>query len=122
MALRDDIRVLAQRSLAALDATLEYVAHSKAVWKHFQSSVDRGIQFTVRTEIVGSVIDQRELKRRAKRYIKDRLTPAVFQESVTLFESFLFDFLALWLTEYPQSLSARTLEFRRALEAADPAE
>lgn len=122
MALSDDICQLGQRSVAALDETMEYFTHSKAAWKLLLASIDQGAKFTVVTKGVGSQVNQEELKRRAKRYIKERLTPAAFQESVTYFESFLFDFLAFWVTEYPECLSAKQLDFRRVLEAADRAE
>jgi hypothetical protein len=48
------------------------------------------------------------------------VAPSTFIHLVSLFEDFFFfDFLQLWLTTYPGSLSERTLKFDAVLKAPD---
>ena len=47
---------------------------------------------------------------------------ATFQHFVSLFERFMFDFLRVWLTEHPHSLSGKELRFQTVLDAANKGE
>jgi hypothetical protein len=60
-----------------------------------------------------------ELESKVRGYVAEQLTEATFQQFIASLESFLFDFLRLWLLSYPQSLGARRVEFRDILAARD---
>lgn len=55
----------------------------------------------------------------ARDYVAGYLASATFQHFVTLFEQFVFDFIRVWLTEYPNSLAGKQLEFRNVVNAVD---
>lgn len=122
MALTDDINRLRADSLAALDASHNYYAHTKIAWRLVQQMVRQGHKVTIRNQATGSTIDENELPGLAQEYVTEYLASATFQHFVSLFEDFVFDFLRAWLIEYPGSLSGKQLQFRTVLESADKPE
>ena len=49
----------------------------------------------------------------------EQLAQATFQQFISIFENFFFDFLRLWLQAYPQNLFGKKLDFKAAWEAPD---
>lgn len=122
MALVDDIRRLREDSLAALDASHNYYAHTKSAWRLVQQLVRQGHRVTIRNQATGSTVDEHELPGLAQQYVTGYLASATFQHFASLFEDFVFGFLRAWLIEHPHSLSAKQLDFRTVLDSADKAD
>jgi hypothetical protein len=121
MGLADDIQALGDQSLAALDASHDYYAYSKRVWRILQRLVSQGREFTFRNMTTGKKVDERELAGLAQRYVTDYLPSFNFQHFVSLFEEFFFGLLGVWLAAYPESLSKKQLELSTVLDAPDKA-
>jgi hypothetical protein len=97
----------------------DYYASSKEAWKLVEREIFLGQSFTNRNPVTGSTIGPAELGPLIPGYVTKELTEATFQQFISIFESFFFDFLRLWLTAYPQSLFGKTVDFREIHEAAD---
>jgi hypothetical protein len=119
MDLAKEIRELAGRTQESLNSSHDYFVHTKRVWQLMRETVNEGRRFSFQNKLTGTDVDERELVARSRRYLKTYLRSATFQHFVALFEDFFFDFLRLWLTAYPGSLSKKTLEFSTVLKAAD---
>lgn len=120
--LADQINALRQDSLAALDASHDYYAHTTRAWRIIQKLAQRGHKITIRNRMTGTTVNERQLPRLGQNYVAHYLASAAFQHFVSLFEDFIFDFLRAWLIEYPGSLSDKQLEFRTVLECGDRTE
>jgi hypothetical protein len=121
MAMADEIRDLATRSLTALNAGHDYYAHTKTVWRLMQQAVKAGRTFVVRNMATGTVVNEEALLGLAQQYITEYQASFSFQHFVSLLEDWLFDLLRLWLLGYPNSLAKRAIEFSVVLDAADKA-
>lgn len=119
MALIDEITQLRDACLSSLDASHNYYAHTKSAWRLVQQMVRQGHKVTIRNQATGDTVDETDLSGLAQDYVTGYLASATFQHFVSLFERFVFDFLRVWLTEYPGSLSGNQLQFRTVLDAAD---
>lgn len=119
MSLIDEITQLRDDSISSLDASHDYYRHSRAVWRLAQQMVRDGRKIRIRNRVTGNTVNEAELSGLARDYIKIYLVSATFQHFVSLFERFVFDFLRVWLTDDPRSLSGKQLEFRTVLDAAD---
>ncbi len=122
MTLIDEITLLRNACLSSLDASHNYYAHTKGAWRLVQQMVWQGHKGTIRNQATGNTVDETELAGLAQEYVTGYLASATFQHFVSLFEQFAFDFLRIWLTEYPGALSENQLEFRNVLDAADKSE
>jgi len=119
MSLIEDIEKLRDDSVAALDASHNYFTHTKTAWRLVQQFVRQGRQITIRNQETGSVVRETDLPGLAQEYITGYLAEATFQHFVSLFEDFIGDFLRLWLNEFPESLSAKKLDFDVVLQCSD---
>jgi hypothetical protein len=119
MALAEQIRDLASRTLFALDASHDYYTYTKRVWRLLQQIVKEGRKFTFRNPTTGTRIDEQALLGRAQLYVTDYLRSSTFQHFVTLFEDFFFDLVRHWLAAYPGSLSKKQVEMGTILKAPD---
>ncbi len=119
MVLIDEITQLRDDSLSSLNASHDYYVHTKGVWRLAQQMFQQGRKFTIRNQATGNTVDEVELSTLVQGYVTGSLASATFQHFVSLFERFVFDLLSLWLTKYPDSLSANQLEFQTVLEAPD---
>lgn len=104
-------------SLLSLDASHNYYAHTKSAWRLVQQIVRRGHQVSIRNLATGHTVDETELPGLAQEYVTGYLMSATFQDFVSHFERFTFEFLRAWLTEYPGSMSGNELKFRTVLDA-----
>ena len=121
MALSDEVRALASRTLSALDASHDYYTYTKRVWRLLTEVVKEGRQFTFRNLTTGTTVDEKALLARAQLYVTEYLMSSTFQHFVSLFEDFFFDLLRCWLVAYPGSLSRKQVEFGTILKAPDMA-
>ena len=120
MALADDIRQLAEHSIAALTAIHNYYTHTKEMWRLLEPLVVKeGRKFTIRNMTTGVVVNEQDLLGLAQHYVTDYLASSTFQHFVSLFEDFLFNLLRLWLAAYPFRLSNKQIEFGMVLQAPD---
>lgn len=119
MSLIDEITSLRDDSLSSLDASHNYYAHTKNAWRIVQQLIRRGHQISIQNLETGNTVDETEIPEMAQKYVRGYLVSAAFQHFVSLFERFLSDFLSVWLTEYPESLSKHELKFRTVLDATD---
>ena len=106
-------------TLQALDASHNYYAHTKNAWRLVQQIVRRGHQVSIRNLATGHTVDETQLPGLAQNYVTGYLMSATFQDFVSQFERFVFEFLRAWLTEYPDSLSGNQLKFAIVLDASD---
>jgi hypothetical protein len=121
MALAEDIHELANRTLAALDASHDYYTYTKRVWRLLQQIVKEGRKFSFRNLTTGTRVDEQVLLGRAQLYVTDYLTSSTFQHFVSLFEDFFFGLLRHWLAAFPVSLSKKQVEMGAVLKAPDKA-
>lgn len=119
MALADDIHRLAAETRAAHARVLDYYYQSRTVWELIESDVKTGRLFTSQNAITGTVADQTEIIPRVPDYIDEYLTPATFQQLVTIFEAYFFDLLARWLAAHPGILFRKQVDLETVLSAAD---
>ncbi len=119
MALASDLRTLRDRAVAALGAAHDYYAHTIAAWDAFERFVAGGERFNHRNPATGTLTTETDLVARARSYVAIQLNQSTFQNFIAIFESFLFDFLRLWLTAYPHSLGFKKLDFKTVLDAPD---
>lgn len=119
MALIDELAQLRDKTLASLDASHDYFAHTAYAWRLVQQVVREGSEFTTRNQVTGSTIDQSELSGRAQEYVTVYSTSATFQHFVSLFENFVVGFFRAWLTAYPKRLENKQVQFGTILEATD---
>ncbi len=121
MALANDIQTLRDRAIADLTAAHDYYTDTKTAWDIVRQVIATGLTFAIQNLTTGTVTTQVELSGKARSYVAEQLTEATFQQFVTIFENFFFDLLRLWLVAHPKSLGAKTVEFRKILEAPDKA-
>lgn len=119
MPLAEDITALRDRVLADLNAAHDYYTDTKLAWKIVQRFVDAGGTFAIRNMTTGSVTTDKELSGKARGYVAEQLAEATFQQFITIFESYFFDLLRLWLSAYPGSLGSRMVTFEDVLAASD---
>ena len=119
MALADDLRTLRSRTIADLHAAHDYFTDTKLAWDIVQRAVESGGALSVQNKATGTVTTGADLVARAPGYIARHLTEATFQQFISIFESFFFDLLRLWLMAYPQSLIGKKVDFKVVLEAPD---
>src|SRR5438552_189779 len=119
MALADDIRELRDRALAELAAAHDYYTDTKMAWRIVRKVIQAGNKITIRNTTTGSVTRESQLAEKARDYVAGELAGATFQQFVSIFEDFFFDFLRLWLMAYPQSLGGKELQFKTVLDAPD---
>jgi hypothetical protein len=118
MALADDIQVLRDRALADLIAAHDYFIDTTVAWNLVKRFATKRA-FTIQNTTTGTKTSQTDLARKAGRYVKEQLAEATFQQFIAIFESFLFDFLRLWLTAYPRNLIGKKVDFKAILDAPD---
>ena len=116
-ALANDIRELANRTMAALDASHDYYTFTKRMWRLLQKVVAEGRTFSFRNRATGSKVSEQTLMGRAELYVADYLRSSTFQDFVSRFEDFFFQLLRLWLAAYPASLSRKNVEMATVLKA-----
>jgi hypothetical protein len=121
MALSDDVRSLADRSLVGLSSGHDFYVHTKLAWRVAGSVFAAGPRFTIRNKITGSLVDQDDLIRRGQDHATVYLRSFTFQYFVSQFEDFLFDLIGIWLTAHPQSLAGKSVPFGTVMEAPDKA-
>jgi len=119
MALKDDLRLLANRTHAALDQSHDYFTYTKRVWRLLEKDIKKGRTFTFRNPPTRTRMSEQALLAKAELYIASYLTSFSFQHFVSLFEDFFFGLLRLWLAAYPASLSRKQLDLGTVLKAAD---
>ena len=94
---------------------LDYYYQSRDVWELIDADTLTGRTFTSTNKVNGTTADQAAIVPRIPSYVDDYLTPAVFQQLITIFEAFFFDLLALWLTAHPGSLYRKPVELEAVL-------
>lgn len=119
MPLADDIRTLKARTLAALAAAHDYYADTKTAWEIVEEAVAGSLRPPRANPVTGTLMTHAALAAKADEYIAGPLAEATFQQFLSIFETFVFDLLRLWLLAYPQSLAAKKLDFRAVLDAPD---
>ncbi|MBI1918124.1 MAG: hypothetical protein HYS12_25820 [Planctomycetes bacterium] len=119
MALADEIRALRDRVLVDLNAAHDYYTDSTTAWDIVDDVVAAGRTFSVRNVTTGTVTTQADLRSKAPGYVAEQLSEATFQQFLSIFESFFFDLLRLWLLAYPQNLIGKKVDFKAVLDAPD---
>ncbi len=117
MTLAEKIVSLRQRTLTELRDAHDYYANTKAAWEYIVDDINAGGGLTIRNDLTGSNTGSAELAKKADGYVKVELAEATFQQFIAIFESFLFDFLRIWLAAYPQNLFGRKVDFRDIYES-----
>ncbi len=119
MSLGDDIRALRDRVLGDLNAAHDYFTDAQFAWFIVRKLVQDGTTFRVNNHATGTVTTHVDLPDKARRYMREQLTEATFQDFISIFENFFLDFLRLWLLAYPQSLGRKMVDLKSILEAPD---
>jgi hypothetical protein len=119
VALADDLRALQGRALTELDAAHDYYVETILAWDLAQEFIATGRTFVARNPATGTETSAPALVGKARAYISGQLAEATFQQFISIFESFFFDMLRLWLRAYPQSLGNKDVKFQAILDAPD---
>jgi len=119
MALAERIHEIHDEYLALLDERHDYYVYSKLAWRLIQQQEQRGLQLTFRNLETDHTIDGSDLSKLSQRYVTGYLASTTFQDFVSLFEQFIFDFLRIWLVKYPDSLREKEVAFGKVLDSAD---
>jgi len=119
MALVDEVIQLRTDSLNALDSAHDSFDHTKQAWRLVQQMVSQGHSVTMRNQATGATVTEKQLPGLAQRYVTGYLASATFQQFVSVFESFVFDLLRAWLTEYPAHLSGKQVPFQTVLDSPE---
>lgn len=119
MALSNDIRSLRDRALADLNSAHDYYTNTKIAWRLVHKVIAAGHTFTIRNTRTGTVTTQTELAAKSRGYVAEQLAEATFEQFISIFESFFFDFLTLWLKAYPKSLGSKKVDFKFILDLPD---
>lgn len=119
MTLADDIQTLRDRVLADLNGAHDYYTDTKIAWGIVREVVEAGNTFAVLNMMTGTVTTHADLAGKARGYVVEQLTEATFQQFLSIFENFFFDFLRLWLVAYPKSLMEKKVDFKDVLDAPD---
>jgi hypothetical protein len=119
MALASDIQALRDRSLADLNAAHDYYTDTKGAWDIVRRFIAAGNTLSIHNHMTGTTTTHVDLVGKLRGYVAEQLAEATFQQFITIFENFLFELLRLWLVAHPKSLGAKTVEFRRILDAPD---
>ena len=119
MALPDDIRSLRDQVLADLEAAHDYYTDTKIAWRVVQQVIAAGRIITTTNTTTQAITSHAELATKSRAYIRLQLAEATFQQFISIFESFYFDLLRLWLTAYPRNLGGKTIDFKTVLELPD---
>ena len=115
-------QALRDRALNELSAAHDYYVDTKMAWRIVQEVIREGRVFTIRNMTTGSITQELQLATKARDYVTEDLAKSTFQQFVSIFEYFVFDFLRCWLVAYPQSLNSRTLPFKDVLDSSDKEE
>lgn len=121
MALADDIRKLGTDARAALVSASNYHYQSIAIWDQATSDIAAGRRFSIHNQVTGAVADQAEIAPLIPDYVDDYLKPATFQQLITIFETYFFDLLSLWLAAHPGILLRKQVDLETVLAAPDRA-
>lgn len=119
MQLADDIRALRDRTLVAWTAAHDYYADSVFAWQLLTDAVLAGQPLAHVNPVTGTASAGADLAARSAEYVERRLAESTFQQFLSIFETFVFDFLCLWVKAYPQSVAKRQVEFQTVLDAPD---
>ena len=119
MALADDIRTLRDQVAADLNAAHDYYTDTKIAWDLVDEYVSAGKTFAVKNTATGTETTQADLAAKVPGYVTQRLTEATFQQFISSFEHYFFEFLRLWLRSFPQNLLRRKVDFKDVLDAPD---
>jgi hypothetical protein len=119
MALSDEIRAIRDRTLADLNSAHDYYVDTQAAWHLVEDVISEGRKLQSINSATGTTTTEAELVSKSRGYVTEQLTQATFQQFISLFESYFFDLLRIWLTAYPHSLSSKKLDFKSVLEAPD---
>lgn len=119
MALADDIGALRDRALADHNDAYDYYADTKLAWRIVHTVMQVGLKFSIRNTTTGSTTTQVELASKARGYLVEQLAEASFQQSISVFESYFFDLLRLWLLAHPKFLGKKQVDFQSILDAPD---
>ncbi|HWG43423.1 MAG TPA: hypothetical protein VN688_11610 [Gemmataceae bacterium] len=119
MSLADDIRLLRDRVLADLNAAHDYHNESVFAWRTIHDLILFGTRFSFQNAVTGTISTQAEVLHKSLGYVSGQLTEATFQQFISIFEGFFFDFLRLWIAAYPRNLLGKKVDFKAILEAPD---
>ena len=119
MSLSDDIRLLRDRVLTDLGSAHDYHNETQVAWQIVDRVVQGGQKLVIQNSTIGTVTRETDLVRKAVGYVAEELAEATFQQFMSIFESFLFDLLKLWLTAYPRNLIRKQVDFEEILDAPD---
>jgi hypothetical protein len=119
MALPEDLRGLRDQTITELTAAHDYYTDTRVAWGLVRRAIASGQRFRFSNRVTGTQSTAADLNARIDGYVSEQLTQATFQQFISTFETFFFDFLRLWLLAYPRSLGRRQLEFKDILDAPD---
>ena len=117
MPLQSELITLRDQILSDLDSVDDYFIHSQAAWRIVTGKIEEGNAIKVRNYTTGSVITERELPDRIQAYVSGYLAGSTFQQSVSLFEDFVFGLLRIWLLSYPFRLERKQVPMSIILTA-----
>ena len=117
MLFASSLHTLRDQILTDLDSVHDYFTHSQAAWRIVRNTIDQGNAISVRNNVTGSLITEKELPDRIQAYMSGFLAISTFQQYVSLFEDFVFGLLRVWLLSYPFRLERKQVPMSIVLTA-----
>jgi hypothetical protein len=105
------IRILRDRVIADLNAAHDYYADTKTAWDIVGRFIAAGNDFSIRNAVTGTETTHTTLLTKSRGYVTKELAEATFQQFISIFESYVFDLLHLWLMAYPQNLISKKVDY-----------
>lgn len=119
MSLPDRIRVLQLESRRKLIAAHDYFFDLRQAWELVRTVTAIGRPSSYRNPATGTVTTHVELIDRLPEYQERFALESTFQQFISIFETFFFDLLRLWLTAYPRSLGNKQIDLHTVLDSPD---
>ena len=115
--LADRVDSMREVSLESLDEAHDVFVHTKSAWRLLQ--IGKGppwnLRFVLRNRVTGSSISETELAEISQKYVTQYMSAACLQRLVSVFEEFVFQFLAEYHAAFPRSLAGKQFSLETVL-------
>lgn len=119
MSLTTAILALRDRTLSELAVASDHFSHTETAWETIRLLVAAGHPFAATNPDTGNTVDASNIVAQSQLYINRYLAEATLQQYVSVFESFMADFLRLWIAAHPNQLRDRKVDMVDVLAAPD---
>jgi hypothetical protein len=110
MPLSDNIKALRDRATFDLVAAHDYYFDSKKAWEIARKYVEDGNSISKENEVTKTETHSDVFIEKAKSYLAKEVIEATFLQFISIFESFITDFMKVWFVAYPGALEEKKID------------